>query len=177
MRPRPALAVLLLLPPVLTGCAAELTADDPAPAARVATAPALDRVGSLLPGPGWTISDVTAFGDVQGEYEVDAGRGEVTITWRPAAQYDDYLADRSDVSTAEAATVLGAPARLFTYAPDDHTVLRAVGGDAFVELRASSLDRAGLDAFLAGLHPVTPREFTDAVDAAGLRMDEHGDAR
>jgi|GEM_PF-4099151 len=134
----------------------------------------LDRVGSILPGEKWTPVDADGVGRNLGEYEVNATGEpgaeppEVTVTWRRARDYDSYVEDRADVSSAEAVEVVGAPGMLYTYSDHDFTVLRAVEGRSFIELRATYLSRADFDAFLAGLDPVTEDEFAAALEDAGV---------
>ncbi len=148
---------------------------EPSPTAS-SDAPAqdLDRVGSILPGEGWTLVDADGVGSTRGEYEVNATGAtgseppEVTVTWRRARDYDSYVADRAHVSSAEAVEVVGGPGMLYTYSNHDFTVLRAVEGKSFIELRATYLSRADFDAFLAGLDTASEAEFAAAIEDAGV---------
>lgn len=139
-----------------------------------APAQELDRVGSILPGEGWTPVDAEGVGTNLGEYEVNATGEpgaeppEVTVTWRRARDYEGYVEDRADVSSAEAVEVVGAPGMLYTYSDHDFTVLRSVEGRSFIELRGTYLSRTDFDAFLAGLDAVTEDEFATALEDAGV---------
>ncbi|RHW24564.1 hypothetical protein D0Z08_23895 [Nocardioides immobilis] len=87
---------------------------------------------------------------------------------RRAGDYDGYVADRADVSSSESVDVVGAAGMLYTYSDHDFTVIRAVEGAAFIELRGTFLSRAEFDDFLAGLHTASEDEFTAALDDAGV---------
>jgi len=146
----------------------------PTTASPDAPAQAMDRVGSILPGAGWTLVDAEGVTSTRGEYEVNASAAagveppEVTLTWRRARDFDDYVADRGHVSTAEPVQVVGASGMLYTYSDHDFTVIRVVEGASFIELRGTFLSRAEFDAFLVGLRTATEAEFAAAVADAGI---------
>jgi hypothetical protein len=172
------LVTAALLTLTATSCGTDESAGDTADPTPTASsdspAPDLERVGSVLPGGDWTLVDAEGVGRSEGEYEVNADGPagadppEVTVTWRRAHDYDDYVDDRADVGRPEPVQVLGAAGLLYTYSDHDFTVLRAVDGASFIELRGTYLNRDQYDAFLAGLAPATEAEFTAALEDAGV---------
>ncbi len=147
------------------------------------------RVGSLLPEDlsGWLLADVHSYGSRLGEYEVHntelghdpdvTSPAEVTVTWRDPADYEDYLADRRDVSDPEEVQVGDGTGELFTYSDHDFTVLlHAEAPASFIELRGTYVTREDFEAFLAGMHPGTEADFDRLLRDSGLSLDKDGSA-
>ena len=153
----------------------------------------LAQVGSLLPEDlsGWLLVDVDGFGDRIGEYEVNnadaahdssgpaKNQAEVTVTWRDPADYEDYLADRRDVSAPEQVEVADdKSADLFTYSDHDFTALLFVEAprEVFIELRGTFVSREDFLEFLDSMHSGTRADFDRLLRDSGLTLDADGSA-
>lgn len=149
------------------------------------------EVGSLLPEQlnGWLLVDVDGYGTREGEYEVNnpdlahSATGpakhpaEVTVTWRPYDQYEEYLADRRDVSRPEPVEVEDRPAKLFTYSQDDFTaLLRLEAEKTFIELRGTHVKRDDFEELLGTMQGATGADFDRALNDAGLSIDAEGNS-
>jgi hypothetical protein len=147
------------------------------------------EVGSLLPEQlnGWFLVDVDGYGSREGEYEVNnpdlahsasgpaKDPAEVTVTWRPYDQYEEYLADRRDVSRPEPVEVADFPAKLFTYGEDDFTaLLRLEAEETFIELRGTFVEREDFEELLGTMQGATGADFDRALNDAGLTVDAEG---
>ncbi len=100
---------------------------------------------------GWAVTGLSD--DAYGR-DVLYQRGDalVDVTTYPASEYPSYVADRTgDAGSPEATTLLGRSAGLFTYASDDHAVLRAPDGDRFLEVRGQGMSETDFRAVLADL--------------------------
>jgi hypothetical protein len=109
--------------------------------------------------PGW---EVTSLFDDPSGFDLFYGQGaaELDITTYPASQYSSYVDDReADLGSPVPLTVLGRAAGLWTYAADDHEILRAAEGDWFIGIRATGMSE---DAFRAALSDMVQ------TDAAGF---------
>lgn len=150
-----------------------------APRAAGSGPPARGDHRAVLDAPGWTVDG--AYADaVSGEVTYTSGNRFFTITWDPAATYDDYVLDRSrDVpgppADGEAIEVLGRDAQLWAYAKDDHTAIRAVDGGSWMELRGKGMDEAAYLELLgqlrlvdrAGFEAAMPDSFVETSERAG----------
>lgn len=80
------------------------------------------------------------------------GGAMLELTTYPAGEYASYVADRhGDAGVSKDLTLMGQPARLWTYGSDDHTVIRAVEGDRFLEVRGTCLTEQAFRTALADL--------------------------
>ena len=147
-----------------------------APAAPVAPDPEGEH--AVLDAPGWAIEHLDS-SETEGEVRYVNGRRALSVHWRAAAAYDSYVADRDDIGPATETSLLDDPALLWSYAPDDHTVIGPVHGRHFLEVRGSGLpreeylallgqlrrvDQAGLESTLRGTGVVTEADRNDVVN-------------
>ena len=84
---------------------------------------------AVLTAAGWTVDNVSDDEKWGRGGQLHQGDQQLAITWYPAEQYDSYVTDREhinhpEVNPGEAIEVLGAPARLWAYTSQDHTVIR-----------------------------------------------------
>lgn len=122
---------------------------------RVEPAPAEDGFGSgdraVLDRTGWQLDNLQDDPERGGEIGYSKGEQELSIHWRPAALYDDYVSDRNDIGASEPVDVLGRTSQMWAYNATDHTVIRPVEGDYTLEVRGSGMDEAAFRALLADL--------------------------
>lgn len=123
----------------------EPTTVSPSPVPLAVAPPASPADRLLLEAPGWEVEHV----DAEGGASWARGRADLEVSVRPAETYDGYVQDRERIVDPPAAgrrvDLLGAPAQRWSYAEDDHTVIRQVRGGSFLEVRGSGL---ALPAFL-----------------------------
>ena len=103
-----------------------------------------------LGGPGWRVgyvSDSDGVSDVQ----FDHGAQQVEAVEYPASEYDSYVADRSELDGRQTVQVLGREGTMWTYAADDHTVIRSVQDGHFVEIRGTGMSESEFRAMLGDL--------------------------
>lgn len=148
-----------------------------APRAVGVEAPTGER--AILTTAGWTVDNVND-GEWGGEVGYTKGGAELVITWYLADQYDSYVTDREhinhpEVDQGQAIEVLGAPARLWAYTSDDHTVIRAPGDRYFLEVRGGGMGKQAFVALLGdlqlvnkvGLEGSLPADFVTGDERAG----------
>ena len=146
-------------------------------ASATSAAPAAEGELAVLDAPGWRVDHLDT-SDTEGEiHYVDGGRG-LSVHWRAAEAYDDYVADRADIGPVSDIELLGDPAQLWSYATDDHTSIGPVHGRHFLEVRGSGMpreeylgllkqlrrvDQAGLESTLRGTGMVTEENRQEVV--------------
>ncbi len=131
----------------------------------VARAPGAGEI-AVLEVDGWAMTYSSIDEEYGGEVRYEKGDQGLDVHWRPAAQYDDYVTDREDVSAPEALEVLGRPAQLFTYSADDHAVIREVVGDFMLEVRGQGMDKAAYLALLDQLVGIEPADLDSHLPAS-----------
>lgn len=157
-----------------------LSADDTATPAPPASAPS-DQVAHewvVLDAPGWTI---TYTSNSHGAREVgyEKGAASVDVHLRPANALDSYTTDRQHidhpkVEPGEPVQLLGEDALLWAYSATDHTVIGAVDGKVFPEVRGSGMDKAAYLTLLgqlrwtdqAGFEASQPEAFVTSGERA-----------
>lgn len=120
---------------------------------------------AVLTGDGWRVDHVNE-SETEGEIRYVEGDRNLSIHWRPAPYHADYVADRGDVGAATGLTFLGEESLMWAYDTKDHTVIRPVEGDHFLEVRGQGMSR---DAYLALLDRV--QQVDEAGFAAALPAD------
>jgi hypothetical protein len=100
---------------------------------------------------GWAVTGLSE--DAYGrDVFYQRGPAMLDLTTYPASEYPSYVADRTaDAGSPQATTLLGRSAGLWTYASDDHTVLRSPDGDWFLEVRGQGLSEADFRVALGDL--------------------------
>lgn len=131
----------------------------------VASAPGAGEI-AVLEVDGWVMTYSSIDEEHGGEVRYEKGDQGLDIHWRPAAQYDSYVADRRDVSAPEALEILGRPAQLFTYSANDHAAIREVVGDFMLEVRGAGMDKAGYLALLDQLVGIEPADLDSHLPAS-----------
>jgi hypothetical protein len=126
---------------------------------------------AVLDDAGWTLTYASIDDEYGGElsYEavdqgIDTTPGNdwgvtLDIHWRPADQYDSYVADRAEIGAGEDVDVLGAPALLWSYSGDDHTTIREVVGDFSLEVRGTGMSRQDYLGLLDRLTAIAPADL------------------
>lgn len=167
---------------VIVGALAALRLFDDGP--QVVTEPpfAAPARGTLavLDQPGWELRSATVQPSY-GSLSYEKGKAAVEIRWKAADLHDEYVADRTRIDApavdpGEPLTLLGAPALLWAYAPDDHTVIRRADGDVFLEVRGSGLAEAAYRTLLTRLVAIAPGELDDHLPARFVTGPERADA-
>jgi hypothetical protein len=133
-------------------------------AIRVADANARLLVGE----PGWKLTEADEFAVDEGEVTFTNGNGRFEVHWRPAAQYRSYLHDRTLHAEQANVTVLGRPAKQFTYRAlrlDDVATLLPPQGGHFTELRGSHISVARYMQVLRSLETVDVNTWLAAMPA------------
>lgn len=138
---------------------------------RTAEAPYAGQPGSadgelaVLEADGWLVEydDSTPQGGLVSYLNGDQ---RLEIDWRPAGAYAGYVEDRDDVSARTPVDVLGEPAIMWTYADDDHAVIRPAVDDFFLEIRGSGMDEAAFAALLGQVRLVDEAGLQEHVAAA-----------
>lgn len=119
----------------------------------------------LVDEDGWKITTVYGFAAEEGTIDFVNGGRNVQMNWYPAKHYDSYYKDRLEVSRPEPTTVAGTEANIFTYSSNDFAAQLLPTGSAFVELRASNMNRAEFDEILTHVIRVEPDKFLAAMPA------------
>lgn len=158
----------LIVVPQLVGDDAPKTKIDNLP---VATAPGSGRI-AVLEAAGWTMDDASV--DKRGgELTYESGDDELDISWRLADTYADYVADRDDIGPSASIDVLGRSAQMWAYDRTDHTMIRVVEGDFYLEVRGSGMPKAAYLELLGDLKAIAPADLDaylpDAFITAGER--------
>lgn len=177
----PAVAAAAAVAVIVGGLAALRLFDDPAPVAVTPPFAAPSR-GTLavLDQPGWVLRSATVQPSY-GSLSYEKAGSQVEIRWKAADLHDQYVADRTRIDApavdpGESLTVLGAPALLWAYAADDHTVIRQVDGDVFLEVRGSGLGEPAYRALLTRLVAIAPGDLDDHLPARFVTAPERDDA-
>lgn len=124
---------------------------------------------AVLTQQGWELGNMQDDPREGGELSYEKGEQQLSVHWRPAAQYDDYVADRNDIGTPEKVDLLGKASLLWAYSATDHTVIRPVEGDFTLEVRGSGMDEAAFRALLDELRLVDEAQLESRLpDAAVL---------
>ncbi|KQZ66783.1 hypothetical protein [Nocardioides sp. Root151] len=148
---------------VIAGVPAYLLHDDgasgDAPAFAAAVQGPVDR--ALLGLEGWRVINMVDGTD--GEIVFANGGQQLDVQWSKASEHDDRVDDRGDAGDPDELRLWGEPALMFAYGTTDHTVIRGVDGDGFLEIRGSGMDEQAFRALLDDLQPVDVKAF-----AAGL---------
>lgn len=139
--------------------------------------PEPDDFRVVLDQPGWTVSHVDQGDDLGGIGYANAG-DTLKLDWYPADGYAERLAHRRDEagSAGTAVDVAGLPGEMWSSAADDHTALRPVEGDHFLEVRGFGMDDAAFAALLPRLRMVDAAGF-DAALPPGYADDGHRGTR
>ncbi|WGX97610.1 hypothetical protein [Nocardioides sp. L-11A] len=120
---------------------------------------------AVLEAPGWVLT-YARVDDHGGDLVYRSGdEADLEINWRPADAYAGYVTDREDIGVSEDVEVLGAPARLWAYADDDHTVIREVVGEHTIEARGTGLSKSAYLGLLDRLTPLDPADARDHLPA------------
>ncbi len=131
----------------------------------------------VLDAPGWVVTAAYA-DDTSGEMTYEKGGQSLDIMWGNADSYQGYVEDRRHIvqPAADGApiTVLGAAAQMWAYSDDDHTAIREVENDQWLEFRGSGMREAGYLALLeqlrltdlAGFEATLPESFVVADERA-----------
>jgi hypothetical protein len=96
---------------------------------------------------GWQVSYVQqSYGEIDVSYR--KSEEQLDITQYPADQYSSYYHDRDDLGDRQAVSLLGQDATMWAYGPDDHTTIRTVQNDHFLEVRGTGMDLPGFETLL-----------------------------
>jgi hypothetical protein len=144
-----------------------------------APAPAGSGDRAVLEQSGWTVGNVDDDPRWGGEISYQQGDRDLSIHWRLAAEYDDYVADRNDIGTPEQVDLLGKESKMWAYNATDHTVIRPVEGAYTLEVRGSGMDESAFRALLddlvlvdrAGLQDALPAEAVTDAERPGVIAD------
>jgi hypothetical protein len=122
----------------------------------------------LVTAPGWAVTDAGEFEADEGEIAFANGGRRFAIHWYPARFYRRYLHDRALVSKPRRSTLLGRTATTVRYGVDrsgaeEYATMLAPAGSVFVEVRGAIGDRAGYDAVLRSLRPVSVDAWLEAM--------------
>jgi hypothetical protein len=139
-----------------------------AAAVRVAEANARILVGE----PGWTITEAEQFTVDEGEVTFTNGDRRFEVHWYPADQYRGYLRDRAADAEQRTITVLGRPARRFTYRAlriqDVATILPPQGSN-FAEIRGGNMSLGRFMRVLRSAKTVDVNTWLAAMPVALVR--------
>ncbi|MCR1786063.1 hypothetical protein KVF89_26245 [Nocardioides carbamazepini] len=113
---------------------------------------------AVLALPGWLLDNVDD-AKQDGELSYRKGDQELDVHWRPADQYDGYVADRDDIGPSVEVDLLGRASLMWAYGKRDHTVIRPVEKGLTLEVRGTGMSRAAFLDLLGDLR---------LVDEAGL---------
>jgi len=172
----PAAAAAMVAVFALTGA---WWAADPAPEQHADTPPAAtlapDGQYVVLDAPGWTLTSTS--GSVWSRSVIyDRGDQNLDINWTPAPEYRSLVADRRRInrppSDGEPLEVLGLPAQMWAYYPDEHTAIREPQGGWAIEIRATGMEESAYRRLLdqlrlvdeAGFEAALPPEYADSGD-------------
>jgi len=127
---------------------------------------------AVLTREGWSVDYVQDHPEHGGELSYRKGQQRLEISWRPAALYDDFVADRNDIGTPVEVDVLGKTSLMWAYSRRDHTVIRPVEGDHTLEVRGSGMGERAFRALLAELRLVDSDGFRRALPDEVILDDE-----
>ena len=170
-----AIITVAAVPLYLTREGGDPSGSNGAPGATVVESPSGER--AILTTDGWTVDNVNDDEKWGGEIGYDKGDQHLAITWYPADQYDSYVTDREhidhpEVNPGEAIEVLGAPARLWAYTSQDHTVIRTAGDKWFLEVRGDGMGKQAFVALLGDLQRVDKVGLESALPADYVTREE-----
>ncbi|MET1038115.1 MAG: hypothetical protein ABW075_07555 [Aeromicrobium sp.] len=94
----------------------------------------------LIDEPGWHATTVYGFTKDEGTIAFTNGDREIEMNWYPAASYDGYYEDRTEVSDREPITIDGQPGSRVVYETGDVAAMLEPDEDAFVEIRSAGFD-------------------------------------
>lgn len=118
----------------------------------------------VLEAPDWEVTTVDGT-LVGGKIRYAKGDWELRVNWRPGKFYDSYLASRRRISKPTMVTLLGAPAESWAYDRRDHTVIRPVQDETFIEVRGEGMERATFVDLLTRLRQVNAADFGATLPA------------
>ncbi|GAA1567611.1 hypothetical protein GCM10009789_21320 [Kribbella sancticallisti] len=132
----------------------------------------------LLDAPGWKVSRVDEFTAEEGEMTFANGNKRLDVHWRPAAQYDTFLADRAHGNTQQPITLLGQNGTMFQYSngqtkTTDFTTILPVKGKNFLEIRTDVGSEAAYRELIGKLKPAGVEQWLDALPASSVKPDEN----
>ena len=106
----------------------------------------------------------------------EKGNQSLDVMWGDADSYQGYVEDRRHIvkppADGEPITVLGKAAQMWAYSADDHTAIREVEGDRWIELRGAGMDKAAYLALLDRLQLVDQDTFEATLPDSFVRSDE-----
>lgn len=147
--------------------------DSGAPIASQPLAANGDRI--VLDAPGWVVTAAYADGDT-GEMTYENGTQSLDIMWGPTESYQGYVEDRRHIvdPAADGAPIeiIGAAAQMWAYSDDDHTAIREVENDQWIEFRGSGMREAGYLALLDQLRLTDLEGFEAALPESFVTSDE-----
>lgn len=146
----------------------------PVPAAQSPGVGSGDR--AVLTEPGWTLRNVQDDPEYGGELSYQKGDQQLDVHWRPADQYDSYVADRNDIGRPVEVDLLGRVSLMWAYSKEDHTVIRPVEKDFSLEVRGSGMGEAAFRDLLGKLTLVGKKEFQQSLPDAAVLDGERPDA-
>ena len=166
-----AVAALVGLPAWLLAGPEE--AREAAPAAPAAVA----HEWVVLEAPGWEVTHASAYG-TERTLAYERGDQQLEVNLRNASDRASYVEDRQLIDYPEKdpgtpVTLLGEDALLWPYSADDHTVIGAVDGKVYPEVRGSGMGRRAYLALLdqlawtdqAGFEAALPDSFVTSEEA------------
>jgi hypothetical protein len=144
------------------------------------TTPAAPGVGSgdraVLTEAGWTLGNVEEDPEYGGELSYEKGDQRLDVHWYPADQYDSYVADRDDIGPSVEVDLLGKTSLMWAYSRRDHTVIRPVEKDFWLEVRGSGMDEAAFRDLLGRLTLVGKQELQRSLPGEAVLDAERPDA-
>jgi len=131
-----------------------------------------ERSRAVLTAENWVLADYDDDPKYGGELEYNNVGGELNVHWRLAEDYDDYVSDRQDIGPATTLDVLGKESLMWSYADDDHTVIRPVEGAYTLEFRGGGMSRAAFVDLLSQLRLASETEFLDHLPEEAILESE-----
>jgi hypothetical protein len=129
----------------------------------------------LLDAPGWAVTAMYA-DKTSGEMTYEKGSQSLEVMWGDADSYQGYVEDRRHIvrppADGEPITVLGKAAQMWPYSADDHTAIRELEGDRWIELRGEGMDKDAYLALLGRLDLVDETTFEATLPDSFVRSDE-----
>ena len=123
---------------------------------------------AVLDAPDWNISKVD--GDpTAGKIRYVKDDWTLRVNWRRSDFYDSYLNNRRGISETTTVTLFDKDAESWAYHEHDHTVMRPVEGETFLEVRGEGMDRAAFFDLLARLRQVDADQFEARLPASVVR--------
>ena len=167
--------------PPVAGLPSAVPSSPPPPATPAPRGPSVaSGHRAVLDAEGWQVRDVESSADGYGEVDYASGRSSLQITWYPAESYADYVQDREHIVEPPApgrpVEVLGRPGQLWAYSAKDHTVIREVQDEHWMEFRGSGMDETGYLELLAQLRLVDLQGFEQALPERFVTDTERADS-